>query len=295
MVVNQQALRLIFTGFKTIFAKAFDNSKTLWDKVATLVPSETREEAYTWLGMLPKMREWIGDRQIKNLEASDYTIKNEPFELTIGVPRDDIEDDRLGIYTPVIQSMGQSTATHPDELVFGLLKTGFENHCYDKKPFFCDQHKVGKKIFSNKGTAKLSLESYIAARTAMMSLTDESGNPLKIVPDLLVVPPSLEAKAREILLADQINGTTNTMKGTAEPLVVPDLAGKDDAWYLLCVNRPIKPLIYQLRKAPQFVAKNQETDDNMFFGREAIYGVDSRENAGYGLWQMAYGSDGSGS
>lgn len=293
MIINQVALRGIFTGFKTIFAKAFSNSQTLWDKVATKVPSETGEESYKWLGMIPRMREWIGERQVKNLEASDYTIKNKSFEATVSVPKEDIEDDKIGVYTPIVESLGQSAATHPDELVFELLKDGFVNPCYDKKAFFATDHKVGKKNVSNKGTAKLTLESYIAARSAIMSVTDENGKPLKIIPDLLVIPPALEAKAREILLADQINGTTNTMKGTAQPLVVPDLAGADEAWYLLCTTLPIRPLIYQERKPPVFVSKTQETDDNVFWEKAYVYGADYRGNAGYGFWQMAYGSDGS--
>ena len=33
-------------------------------------------------------------------------------------------------------------------------------------------------------------------------------------------------------------------------------------------------------------------DDNVFFKKEFIYGVDARCNAGYGLWQLAFGSTG---
>lgn len=94
MIVNQQALRGIYTSFKVIFQKAFEQNETLWQRIATLVPSETGEENYKWLGKIPHMREWIGDRQIQNLSASDYTIKNKDFELTVSVPRSDIEDDR---------------------------------------------------------------------------------------------------------------------------------------------------------------------------------------------------------
>ncbi|WP_261949086.1 Mu-like prophage major head subunit gpT family protein [Paenibacillus melissococcoides] len=43
--------------------------------VATKVPSTTGEENYKWLGKMPRMREWVGDREIQNLQASDYTIK----------------------------------------------------------------------------------------------------------------------------------------------------------------------------------------------------------------------------
>lgn len=293
MLVNQQAVQGMTTGFKTIFNKVFTESKTLWDKVATKVPSETGEENYKWLGKIPRMREWIGDREIQNLTAADYTIKNKDFELTIGVDRNDIEDDRIGIYNPVIQDIAQSTSTFPDSMVFKLLKKGFENECYDKKPFFSESHKLGEKsTVSNKGKKKLSMESYAAARGSMMSLKDESGESLNIIPNLLVVPPALEEQGRQILLADQINGTTNTYKGTAELLVVPELAGEDEAWYLLCTTKSLKPLIYQERKAPKFDALIDDKDENVFMKKQYLYGVHARSNAGYGFWQMAYGSTG---
>ena len=100
---------------------------------------------------------------------------------------------------------------HPDKLVFALLGNGFEEKCYDGQPFFSASHKVGKKTVSNKGTAKLTMASYIAARAAIMSLTNSKGEPLGLIPDTLVVPPALESAARDILIADQINGTKNTM------------------------------------------------------------------------------------
>lgn len=292
MIVNQQALHGITTGFKTIFNKVFGETKTLWDKIATKVPSETGEESYKWLGRIPRMREWIGDREIQNLTGSDYTIKNKDFELTIGVDRNDIEDDKLGVYTPVIQDIAQSTATFPDDLVFGLLKEGFTNKCYDGQPFFSDGHKVGKKTISNKGTKKLSVAAYGEARSSMMSLVDENGKSLKLIPDILVVAPAEEEMARKILLADQIDGTTNTYKGTAELLVVPELAGSDTAWYLLCTTKPLKPIIYQERKAPKFDTLVDDKDENVFMRKQYLYGVHSRSNSGYGFWQMAFGSTG---
>lgn len=292
MIVNQQALQGITTGFKTIFNKVFNETKTLWDKVATKVPSETGEESYKWLGKIPRMREWIGDREIQNLTGSDYTIKNKDFELTIGVDRNDIEDDKIGVYNPVVQDIAQSTATFPDSLVFKLLAEGFVNKCYDGQPFFSDAHKIGKKTISNKSTKQLSIESYAEARRNMMSIKDENGESLKIIPDTLVVPPALEDTARKILFAEQIDGTTNIYKDTASLLVVPELAGNDTAWYLLCTSKPLKPLIFQERKAPKFDALIDDKDENVFMRKQYLYGVHSRANAGYGFWQMAYGSTG---
>lgn len=292
MIVNQQALQGITTGFKTIFNKVFNETKNYWDKIATKVPSETGEESYKWLGKIPRMREWIGDREIQNLTGSDYTIKNKDFELTIGVDRNDIEDDKIGVYNPVVQDIAQSTATFPDTLVFKLLLEGFTNKCYDGQAFFSDAHKIGKKGISNKSTKALTAESYAEARRVMMSIKDENGESLRIIPDTLVVPPALEDTARKILLADQIDGTTNIYKDTAELLVVPELAGNDTAWYLLCTTKPLKPIIYQERKAPKFDALIDDKDENVFMRKQYLYGVHSRANAGYGFWQMAYGSTG---
>lgn len=66
--------------------------------------------------------------------------------------------------------------------------------------------------------------------------------------------------------------------------------GSGTAWYLLDTSRALKPIIFQSRKKPNFVAKTGETDDNVFDRNEYVYGVDSRCNVGFGFWQLAYGS-----
>jgi phage major head subunit gpT-like protein len=83
--------------------------------------------------------------------------------------------------------------------------------------------------FASKET--LNATNYATARTAMMSLGNAEGRPLGIKPSLLLVPPSLEAEAREILQAQFIIGDpaaggskTNVWQGTADLLVVPELA-----------------------------------------------------------------------
>ena len=278
MVINPQTLRGIYVAFNTIFNKALTEVQPMYTEIASVIPSTTDSETYAWLGDIPGMREWIGDREVQNLTASDYTIKNKDFELTVGVDRNAIEDDKLGIYNVRIEMLAQSAATHPDELIFKLLADGFTTKCFDGQPFFSAAHKIGEKTVSNMSHAKLSMDAYIAARTAIK----------------LIVPPALEKEARDILVADFVNGTKNTMQGTAKPVVVPQLAGHDSSWFLLCTNRPVKPLIYQQRKKAKFVSKTQETDENVFMKKQFLYGADSRGNAGFGFWQMAFGSDGTG-
>lgn len=292
MVVNQANLHGLTVGYSTAFNKSFDITQSNYQKVATIVPSTTGEQDYKWLGQMPGMREWIGEREIQALLAYDYSIKNKKFEMTVGVPREDIEDDKYGVYAPLFSNMGESAALHPDELVFGAMMAGFEEKCYDGLSFFNAAHKVGDAVYSNRSDKKLARESYMEARSSIMSIRGDKGKSLKLVPDLLVVSPAQEEMARLILEADTINGTTNVLKGTAKIHVEPMLSENPSYWFLLCTNRFLKPFIYQIRKKIKFVSLTKETDENVFMLDEFVYGADGRSNAGYGFWQMAYGSTG---
>ena len=52
----------------------------------------------------------------------------------------------------------------------------------------------------------------------------------------------------------------------------------------------MKPLILQMRRPANFVAKDLLNDDNVFDKNEFVYGVDGRWNVGFGLWQLVYAS-----
>jgi phage major head subunit gpT-like protein len=142
IMINQANLGIVFQGFKTAFQSGLGMAPSDHERIATRVPSSTREEKYGWIGKVPGIREWIGDRVVQNLAAHDYTIVNKHHELTVGVDRDDLDDDQYGVYAPLFEEMGQATGAHPNELVFGLLNTGFTGLAYDGQPFFDTDHPV---------------------------------------------------------------------------------------------------------------------------------------------------------
>lgn len=142
MIINKTNLQTLGVGFKATFQGALGQAPTDHLRVATPVPSSTGKEEYGWLGKFPSVREWIGDRVIQNLKQHSYTIANRDFELTVGVDRNDIEDDNLGIYGPMFTEMGLATGAHKCELVYGLLKEGFSQLCYDGQFFFDTDHPV---------------------------------------------------------------------------------------------------------------------------------------------------------
>lgn len=230
MMVTAASLTALQVGFKKNFQDAFTATRPDADftRVATVINSTSKSETYGWLGKFPKMREWVGDRVIKDMEAKGYTITNKDFEATVGVDRNDIEDDNLGVYGPLMQEMGVSAAQQPDDLTFGLMAQGMTETCYDGQYFFDTDH----PSFDENGGA---------ITVANVDASGAAGNPW---------------------------------------------------WYLLDVTRPLKPMVYQERKKPQFVSKTDpQNSDHVFMKKEFLYGVDVRCNVGFGLWQMAYASN----
>lgn len=70
-------------------------------------------------------------------------------------------------------------------------------------------------------------------------------------------------------------------------------SGSADPWYLLCTSEALKPLIWQKRTDFKLVMKtNAQDSDHVFMHDEFIWGTDGRCNAGFGLWQLAFGSKG---
>ncbi|MFN3575373.1 MAG: Mu-like prophage major head subunit gpT family protein [Tabrizicola sp.] len=142
MLVNAATLDGLRVGFKTTFQEGLKQASTAYLRIATVVPAATKEQKYGWLGKIPSVREWVGARAVQNLQQHDYAIKEKALELTLGVDRDDIETDNLGIYKPLFTEMGMSTGAQWDRMVFSQLKAGFSTNCYDGQFFFDTDHPV---------------------------------------------------------------------------------------------------------------------------------------------------------
>ncbi|MDO5648858.1 Mu-like prophage major head subunit gpT family protein [Paracoccus sp. (in: a-proteobacteria)] len=142
MDLNHANLAALNTAFTTAFNTALNDTPTTWGRIAMRVPSTTRHQAYPKLSDIKGMREWVGERFVQRLTRDGFTITNRKFENTIAVSVDDIEDDQVGIYTPLVTDFGQTAAELPDELVWEQLAQGFDVAHYDGQAFFDADHPV---------------------------------------------------------------------------------------------------------------------------------------------------------
>lgn len=222
MILNKNTVDGITTAFNTLFNQALNSTETYYQRICMTVPSSTSLMSYNWMTQFPKMRQWVGDRIFKNLKALRMIIENLDWETSVEVDRNDILDDQVGVYNPIVSEMGASAAAQPDELIFQtLLPAGLTTTIYDGQNFFDTDHPMGV------GGAELGINY---------------------------------------------------------------AAGAGPTWYLLDVSRAVKPFIFQDRQAAQFVTKTAITDESVFIKKKFQYGADSRNNAGFGLWPLAYAS-----
>jgi phage major head subunit gpT-like protein len=299
MIVNKANIQLFFVNLKTTFNGALKAAPTQWQKVAMKIQSTSRANDYGWLSSFPGMRKWIGDKVIKSLAAFKYTVINDDWEATIEVDRNDLSDDQTGIYAIQAKSAGESGAQLPDDLVFGLVNESFSSPCYDGQYYFDSDHPMGDGVFSNKGTKALSCASlaaaqasYGVARTQMRKVKDDDNRPLNVNPNILLVPVALEDTARTLMTADRLeDGKVNIYKGTAEVVSEPRLTS-DTAWFLLDTSKAITPFFYQEREAPHPVEQTDLNADDVFNRKKFKFGAEARGAAGFGLWQLGYGSTG---
>ena len=52
----------------------------------------------------------------------------------------------------------------------------------------------------------------------------------------------------------------------------------------------MRPIVWQERETYDFRAMTEPENPHVFLNDEYVYGVRARVNAGFGLWQLAYGS-----
>lgn len=284
MLINQATLDALRTTLSTIFNQAYGSTQPWTPKVMTELPSTTKTNTYGWIAQQIALREWVGARVAQNLSEHSAVITNRSFEGTIEVDRDDIEDDNLGIYTNMlVPQLAEATRKHPGILLRDLLTAN--PTMWDGKTLFAGDHPCfddAGSTYDNDDAVALSATAFSDLWAKMVAYKGEDGQPLGVMPNLLIVPPQLKKVAFEtmnaVIIANSAGtaGVSNVLQGWADVLVVPELAGAATTWYLADVSRAIKPFAYQNRRAPQFVSRMDPSDPKVFDSKKFSFGVDYR-------------------
>jgi len=272
---------------------------TPWlEKVFWIIQSNSIEEIIHFLRGVPKMREWVGERKIRSMAMASFRITKKDWEATVALERDDILFDKLGLVKPNIQVMGQAYPRHFIDLFIWLLLAGFSKPGYDGQYFFDVDHDRGDGVsMSNRSANVFSEAAWIIARAAPAQLQDPdsaagSGDYLEVGYDTIFFGQKAWVRVNEVFNLDEhADQSKNPYFGMIKKENQIELKGLGDSekWFLFDTSSPLKPFIFQIVKAIDFIAKDAPDDDEMFYRKQSVYGIDSIDNAQFALWELAYG------
>jgi phage major head subunit gpT-like protein len=307
MILNGNTLQGLNLGVSTIFNGALAEAAARYNtyqRLSTVIESNSAIQTYAWLGEIGAMREWIGPRQASALAAYDYAIKNRKFERTLAVKREEVEDDQLGLINPRVRTLTDAAMRTRDILFFEAFNNSFgaKGECYDGQPLISASHPGAKKgqTFSNRlsGNPVLSGAAIDAAELLASGWTDDAGNPLDVRFDTLVIPMALWPTARATFLVPTLGDSAAAnpyyQRFTAEQIIVSPRIKDGRWWQVLDTSRPVRPYVFQNRTEVELASRVKPEDPNVFDSDEYQWGIRWRGAVGYGLWQTVVGSTGGG-
>ena len=250
-----------------------------------------------------KLRRWDGERKVVNGKAYDYRVTAEKFELTMGIPVEEIEDDNIGAYNHLVMDMGEQTALWPDDLVFEALLAGETELAFDGLPFFSNSHalKSGSAIDNLHASTALTKDNVAAIIELMMGYVGEDRRSLRVRPNLLVVPPVAPGgrprdrgrqHPRAGVRQQHRRGRHHQHDAGPPPAGRVPRARRERGrvgFDLVPHGHHPQREALGLRRAQraEMTFKNAASDDNVFWDDEVVFGVRARGAAGYRPFWLA--------
>lgn len=308
-IANTANLEAARVGFHAAFLEQLGLvDRNELDDMFLKVQTQAGVEEWNWLGDVPDLREWKGDRVLAELQAFKLRLTNKDFASGIRIHQNEISDDKLGLVRPKINQLAAKARSFWRRQMVKLLINGFAGNAYpevgnglapDGLFFFSTSRASG----SNKLTSALDATSLVAAELLMGSQMSYDGlEPLELMGTHLIVGPKLKPVAEKLMLSEYLPSAAGTatesnyLKGRYKIIMSPLLRGTyDDYWFLANLGEPIKPMIHQEREeisASSLVGEKGGSNDSIprFSRGELWFGVECRGNIGYLEPRLVVGS-----
>lgn len=221
------------------------------------------------------------------------------YHLTYGlkfrVTREAMEDDQYAMLgSKQTANLAKSVRATQDILGASIFNNGFTSTvgAPDSVPLYSTSHPlIGGGVYANRPStnAALSLTSLQAAINTMLLTLDDRSIITSYAPTKLIVPPSLQFLAQQLMQTPRVlgsnNNDVNVIMGRFQVEVWERLSSPT-AWFLQCDNAD-NGLVWYNKRVPEF---KSYTDNNT---EDAIFGTSFRCSAGQENWRGNYGSPGS--
>ena len=297
-ILDRSKLEAAYITFSTLFNMAFENAGTIFNEIATVLPNIGSRVEFKWLGDIPVMKKWLGDRQFNKLRAESVALVPEWYANGLEMSRDDFLDDgQLPLIGNRLSSLGEAAAWRMDQLVIDMYLAGFAGTLgltYDGQFLFDTDHTAetgGATSQSNLQAGAFSSTTWNQALEKMWAFKSANGEPLSLKPTHVLAGISNQLALRTVFAQEsKANGEQNIDFGAAEPIISARIPGTH--WFALRKDARIRNVILGIQVGAEFVACDNPDSPEVFLRNRFLYGGQAKFGACYGFWQVGVGSTG---
>ena len=288
---------LMAPGLRALFMNKFGEKEPQYTKLFNMNTSQRQYEDDSYIsgfGPLVTKNEGQSSTYDDAIQGYDKRYTHVTRSLAYRITKEMMEDDLYRAIQKMPQALARSTRTSIEQDGANIFNNGFTSGTGgDGVYLFSASHPLkGGGTQTNLITgADLSSTSLEAACVAMRAQTDDRGNLLNVMPKKLVVAPSEEWTAKELLqsanypLISVNTSAINVARSLGLELVVNDYLTDADAWFLIGDEHEIN---WFWRVTPDHYQGNDfDTDD-------AKFKVRARWSNGWSLPWGIVGSAGAG-
>lgn len=291
--INDKTLQDLEKTLNAKWTEAFTAApQSQLNSLATIYSSSTASNHYAFMEALASWSEWNGARQFKDIASQQFEVKNKDYEMSIKMPKNQLEDDQIGMYVDIVPNMVAGWFKKQQSLIMDVLTSNPD--AYDGVALFKTDRSYGDNTINNTTTSALSTSTFETARSTMMSYKDHSSEPLAVMPDTLVVGPSLEKTGYDIVrnffgydATDKVQienfYRTTGVRIVVSPYLVGDYA---NYWFLADTTDIAKGVILQIRETPSPILSNAQ---EVARSKTIDYMADGRMAAAAGVPHKIYG------
>ena len=249
----------LVVGARTGFLTAMRAMKMDYTRVATTVALDGKSLDLVDLGGAPMPVKSTTGREIQDMIEKSIQVEPEDWELIVWISQNAINDDRTGMLERRARAAGQNFPRHINKRVFEILNGGDGTTyglCYDGQEFFDSDHVDDGADYQtnqdNENALTLSMDNFETVNVAAQAFVNDQGVHTGFQYDLLVVSPTLERIAAQIVSNewsyDTANREINPYTGKVKYITTPYY--DSTAWHLIASNEEIKPVIVAMREKP---------------------------------------------
>jgi len=293
------------TAFKAVYDEFFAGGPpTAYEQFTEVMPNDQISIELDVIAAFPRVREWIGPKQFKDLRAYTQSIDITSYEISHEIKRKDLEYKSNGQIARGIRTFFEQQRFFYDDLLFAALIANTWTG-YDGVALLSDSHPNTNSTGDNLTTSALTQATLDAGVQAMEGFQSEDGKPLGTFPTHLVVGPQQRKIAHDLTGSDRlipfsnagvpdavsgdvaVGSLPNYLGGAINVVVTPWVSGTK--WFLIDASKSAKPMVFVENMAPTPCEQTEKTGEARFMEDVYRYSVESDGATAAGLWQTIYG------